>query len=74
MCDEYKLKENQLKNYITNQLLLLHLDEKVKQYPGRARRLLKKELLNCEINELNTLEEKIKFIIQAMEQNNEVCE
>lgn len=55
MCEEYELKENELKNYVTNQLLLLHLDEQVRQYPGRARRLLKKELLNCEINELNTL-------------------
>jgi hypothetical protein len=66
--------QNPLRVYVVNQMLLNKLDERIRKYPVKAKQLLKKELLDVEINEINSLENRIKFIVQAIEQTNDLYE
>lgn len=55
-------------------MLLCQLEKKISRYPETARRLLKSQLLDLQTEEMNQLEHKIKFIIESLEENNEIYE
>mgnify|MGYP000882144161 FL=1 len=45
---------------------LTELEERVRTYPKKSRKVLKNEMLKIEIGQIKNLNEKIKFIIRAI--------
>lgn len=56
------------------QLKLMELEKSIREYPKRSKKILKNDMLKIEIQQINNLNDKIKFIIKAIEETGEIID
>ena len=52
----------------------MELQKNIRNYPKRSKKILKNDLLKIEIQQINNLNDRIKFIIKAIEQTGEIID
>lgn len=61
-------------DYIAACADLAELEEKIRKYPKKSKKALKNELLKIEIGQSKNLQDKIQFIIKAIEETGEIVD
>lgn len=63
-----------IEGFVETQLKLMELEKSVREYPKRSKKILKNDMLKIEIQQINNLNDKIKFIIKAIEETGEIID
>lgn len=63
-----------IEGFIETHLKLMELEKNIRNYPKRSKKILKNDMLKIEIQQINNLNDKIKFIIKAIEETGEIID